>query len=251
MFDLTGKIALITGATGGIGQAIAKQMKDRGAKLILSGTRENVLNQMVKDLGDDVKSVVSNLQDKDSILSMAKDAEACHGKIDILVNNAGITIDGLLMRMKDEDWDTVINVNLTACMRLTRQVLRGMLKRRYGRIIFISSIVGYTGNAGQSNYSASKSGLIGLSKSLAAEVASRGITCNLVAPGFISTPMTDKLTEDQKNNIIKNIPVDRLGSPQDISAACVYLASEESSFITGTTLHVNGGMAMLWGHIKL
>ena len=245
MFDLSGKIALITGATGGIGQAIAKQMKDRGAKLILSGTRENVLNQMVKDLGDDVKSVVSNLQDKDSILSMAKDAEACHGKIDILVNNAGITIDGLLMRMKDEDWDTVINVNLTACMRLTRQVLRGMLKRRYGRIIFISSIVGYTGNAGQSNYSASKSGLIGLSKSLAAEVASRGITCNLVAPGFISTPMTDKLTEDQKNNIIKNIPVDRLGSPQDISAACVYLASEESSFITGTTLHVNGGMAML------
>lgn len=245
MFDLTGKIALITGATGGIGQAIAKQMKDRGAKLILSGTRENVLNQMVKDLGDDVKSVVSNLQDKDSILSMAKDAEACHGKIDILVNNAGITIDGLLMRMKDEDWDTVINVNLTACMRLTRQVLRGMLKRRYGRIIFISSIVGYTGNAGQSNYSASKSGLIGLSKSLAAEVASRGITCNLVAPGFISTPMTDKLTEDQKNNIIKNIPVDRLGSPQDISAACVYLASEESGFITGTTLHVNGGMAML------
>ena len=245
MFDLTGKIALITGATGGIGQAIAKQMKDRGAKLILSGTRENVLNQMVKDLGDDVKSVVSNLQDKDSIFSMAKDAEACHGKIDILVNNAGITIDGLLMRMKDEDWDTVINVNLTACMRLTRQVLRGMLKRRYGRIIFISSIVGYTGNAGQSNYSASKSGLIGLSKSLAAEVASRGITCNLVAPGFISTPMTDKLTEDQKNNIIKNIPVDRLGSPQDISAACVYLASEESSFITGTTLHVNGGMAML------
>ena len=245
MFDLTGKIALITGATGGIGQAIAKQMKDRGAKLILSGTRENVLNQMVKDLGDDVKSVVSNLQDKDSILSMAKDAEACHGKIDILVNNAGITIDGLLMRMKDDDWDTVINVNLTACMRLTRQVLRGMLKRRYGRIIFISSIVGYTGNAGQSNYSASKSGLIGLSKSLAAEVASRGITCNLVAPGFISTPMTDKLTEDQKNNIIKNIPVDRLGSPQDISAACVYLASEESSFITGTTLHVNGGMAML------
>ena len=245
MFDLTGKIALITGATGGIGQAIAKQMKDRGAKLILSGTRENVLNQMVKDLGDDVKSVVSNLQDKDSILSMAKDAESCHGKIDILVNNAGITIDGLLMRMKDEDWDTVINVNLTACMRLTRQVLRGMLKRRYGRIIFISSIVGYTGNAGQSNYSASKSGLIGLSKSLAAEVASRGITCNIVAPGFISTPMTDKLTEDQKNNIIKNIPVDRLGSPQDISAACVYLASEESSFITGTTLHVNGGMAML------
>lgn len=245
MFDLSGKIALITGATGGIGQAIAKQMKDRGAKLILSGTRENVLNQMVKDLGDDVKSVVSNLQDKDSILSMAKDAEACHGKIDILVNNAGITIDGLLMRMKDEDWDTVMNVNLSACMRLTRQVLRGMLKRRYGRIIFISSIVGYTGNAGQSNYSASKSGLIGLSKSLAAEVASRGITCNLVAPGFISTPMTDKLTEDQKNNIIKNIPVDRLGSPQDISAACVYLASEESSFITGTTLHVNGGMAML------
>jgi 3-oxoacyl-[acyl-carrier protein] reductase len=176
---------------------------------------------------------------------MAKKAEEYSGQVDILINNAGITIDSLLMRMKDEDWNKVINVNLTAAMRLTRQLLRGMIKRRYGRIIFISSIVGYTGNAGQSNYSASKSGLIGLTKSIAAEVASRGITCNLIAPGFISTPMTDKLTEEQKNNIIKNIPVDRLGQPEDISSACIYLASDQSSFVTGTTLHVNGGMGML------
>ena len=245
MFDLTGKIALITGATGGIGMAIAKEMKACGAKLILSGTKKNILDKLVTNLGNDVKGIVADIGDKDSIVSMAKEAENHFGGVDILVNNAGITIDGLLMRMKDEDWDNVININLTASMRLTRQILRGMLKRRYGRIIFISSIVGHTGNAGQSNYAASKSGLIGLTKSLAAEVASRGITCNLIAPGFIETPMTNKLTKEQTNSIIKNIPVDRLGQPEDISSACAYLASKESSFVTGTTLHVNGGMGML------
>ncbi|MDC0110506.1 3-oxoacyl-[acyl-carrier-protein] reductase [Alphaproteobacteria bacterium] len=245
MFDLTDKTALITGATGGIGMAIAKEMKERGAKLILSGTKKDILDKLVANLGKDVKGIIADIGNKDSIASMAKEAENYFGSVDILVNNAGITIDGLLMRMKDEDWDNVININLTASMRLTRQILRGMLKRRYGRVIFISSIVGHTGNAGQSNYAASKSGLIGLTKSLAAEVASRGITCNLIAPGFISTPMTDKLTEDQTNSIIKNIPVARLGQPEDISSACVYLASEESSFITGTTLHINGGMGML------
>ena len=204
-----------------------------------------MLDDLATDLGGDVEVIVANLDDKESIISMAKKAEEYSGQVDILINNAGITIDSLLMRMKDEDWNKVINVNLTAAMRLTRQLLRGMIKKRYGRIIFISSIVGYTGNAGQSNYSASKSGLIGLTKSIAAEVASRGITCNLIAPGFISTPMTDKLTEEQKNNIIKNIPVDRLGRPEDISSACIYLASDQSSFVTGTTLHVNGGMGML------
>ena len=245
MFNLTGKTALITGATGGIGMSIAKEMKTRGANLILSGTKKNILDELVSNLGDGVKGIVANLGDKDSIVLMAKEAEEYFGKVDILVNNAGITIDGLLMRMKDEDWDSVININLTASMRLTRQILRGMIKRRYGRIIFISSVVGYTGNAGQSNYAASKSGLIGLTKSIAAEVASRGITCNLIAPGFISTPMTDKLTEDQKIAIIKNIPVNRLGQPEDIASACIFLVSEEASFITGTTLHSNGGMGML------
>ena len=245
MFNLNGKTALITGASGGIGKSIAHKLKLSGAKLILSGTRKEVLDKTAADLGGDVEVIVANLEDKDSIISMSKKAEEYTGKIDVLINNAGITIDGLLMRMKDDDWDKVININLTASMRLTRQLLRGMIKRRYGRIIFISSIVGHTGNAGQSNYAASKSGLIGLTKSIAAEVAARGITCSLIAPGFISTPMTDKLTEEQKINIIKNIPVVRLGQPEDISAACLYLASDESSFVTGTTLHVNGGMGML------
>ena len=245
MFDLTGKVALITGATGGIGISIAKKMKLSGAKLILSGTKKEVLTKLEAELGHDVKSIVTDLGNKDDIISLAKEAEQFFGAIDILVNNAGITADGLLLRMKDEDWDRVIDINLSACMRLTRQVIRGMLKRKYGRVIFISSIVGHTGNAGQSNYAASKSALVGLTKSIAAEVASRGITCNLVAPGFISTPMTDKLSEDQKNNIIKNIPVDRLGDPDDISSGCLYLSSDEASFITGTTLHINGGMGMI------
>ena len=245
MFNLTGKVALITGATGGIGISIAKKMKLSGAKLILSGTKKEILSKLEAELGGDVKSIVTDLSNKDDIISLAKEAEQFFGTIDILVNNAGITADSLFLRMKDEDWDKVININLSASMRLTRQVIRGMLKRKYGRIIFISSIVGHTGNAGQSNYAASKSALVGLTKSIAAEVASRGITCNLVAPGFISTPMTDKLSEDQKNNIIKNIPVDRLGDPDDISSGCLYLSSEEASFVTGTTLHINGGMGMI------
>ena len=245
MFDLTGKVVLLTGATGGIGKSIAKRMKEKGAKLILSGTRQNILNELSSELGDDTKALATDLTSKESILSLATEAESFFGQIDILINNAGITADNLFMRMKDEDWENVININLTAAMRLTKQVIKGMIKNRYGRVIFISSVVGYTGNAGQTNYSASKSALVGLNKSLALEVASRSITCNLIAPGFISTPMTDKLSDEQKNNIVKNIPVNRLGLPDDISNACVYLASEEASYITGSTLHINGGMSMI------
>jgi len=245
MFDLNGKIVLITGATGGIGKSIARKMREKGAKLILSGTRQDVLNNIVSEFGNEAKGIVTDLNDKDDIISFADEAEKCFGQIDVLINNAGVTADNLFMRMKDEDWEKVININLTAAMRLTRQVIRGMIKKRFGRVIFISSVVGYTGNAGQTNYSASKSALVGLTKSLALEVASRGITCNLIAPGFISTPMTDKLSDDQKNNIVKNIPVNRLGMPDDISNACVYLASDEASFITGSTLHINGGMSMV------
>ncbi len=245
MFNLNGKVALITGATGGIGMSIARKMKQFGVKLILSGTKKNILADLSSELGGDVKTIVTDLSKKDDITFLAKEAEETFGKLDLLVNNAGITADTLFLRMKDEDWDRVIEINLSAAMRLTRQIIRGMLKRKHGRIIFISSIVGHTGNAGQSNYSASKSGLIGLTKSIALEVAGRGITCNLIAPGFISSPMTDKLTEDQKNNIIKNIPVNRLGNADDVSNGCVYLASDEASFITGTTLHINGGMGMI------
>ena len=219
-------------------------MKESRARLIISGTRKNVLDEIVTQLGSDTKSIVTNLSSKESILALANEAETIHGRIDILINNAGITADNLFLRMKDEDWDKVININLSASMRLTRQVIKGMLKRKYGRIIFISSIVGYTGNAGQSNYSASKSALVGLTKSIALEVASRGITCNLIAPGFISTPVTDKLTDEQKKKTIVNIPVNRLGEVEDISNGCVYLASDEASFLTGTTLHINGGMGM-------
>ncbi|MDB2584629.1 3-oxoacyl-[acyl-carrier-protein] reductase [Alphaproteobacteria bacterium] len=245
MFDLNGKVVLITGATGGIGKSIARKMREKGAKLILSGTRQDVLNNIVSEFGNEAKGIVTDLNDKDDIISLADEAEKCFGQIDVLINNAGVTADNLFMRMKDEDWEKVININLTAAMRLTRQVIRGMIKKRFGRVIFISSVVGYTGNAGQTNYSASKSALVGLTKSLALEVASRGITCNLIAPGFISTPMTDKLSDDQKNNIVKNIPVNRLGMPDDISNACVYLASDEASFITGSSLHINGGMSMV------
>ncbi len=245
MFDLTDKVVLITGATGGIGKSIASRMKNSGARIILSGTRKNILDDLSLELGDDTKAIVSDLSSKDSITSLAQEAESFFGRIDVLVNNAGITADTLFLRMKDEDWDKVINLNLTASMRLTRQVIKGMLKRRYGRIIFVSSIVGYTGNAGQTNYSASKSALVGLTKSIALEVAARGITCNLIAPGFISTPMTDKLTDEQKNKIIINIPVNRLGNPEDISNGCIYLASDEASFLTGSTLHINGGMSMI------
>ena len=245
MFELSDKVALITGASGGIGMSIVKKMKQCGAKLIISGTRQNVLNNLASELGNDVKTIITDLNNKDDVLNLAKEAEASFGHIDILINNAGITADNLFLRMKDDEWDQVINVNLSAPMRLTRQVIKGMLKRRYGRIIFISSVVGYSGNAGQSNYAASKSALVGFTKSIALEVASRGITCNLIAPGFISTPMTDKLSDDQKKNIVENIPVNRLGKVDDISNGCVYLASDEAGFITGTTLHINGGMSMI------
>ena len=245
MFELSDKVALITGASGGIGMSIVKKMKQCGAKLIISGTRQNVLNDLASELGNDVKTIKTDLNNKDDVLNLAKEAEASFGHIDILINNAGITADNLFLRMKDDEWDQVINVNLSAPMRLTRQVIKGMLKRRYGRVIFISSVVGYSGNAGQSNYAASKSALIGFTKSIALEVASRGITCNLIAPGFISTPMTDKLSDDQKKNIVENIPVNRLGKVDDISNGCVYLASDEAGFITGTTLHINGGMSMI------
>ena len=245
MFDIAGKVVLLTGATGGIGRSIAKKMKKKGARIILSGTRQNVLDELSSELGEDTKAIATDLTSKESILSLAKEAETIFGHIDVLINNAGITADNLFIRMKDEEWENVININLSASMRLTRQVIKGMLKRRYGRIIFISSIVGFTGNAGQSNYSASKSALSGLTKSVALEVAGRGITCNLIAPGFISTPMTDKLTDEQQNKIIVNIPANRLGKPEDISNGCIYLASDEASFITGTTLHINGGMSMI------
>ena len=245
MFELSDKVALITGASGGIGMSIVKKMKQCGAKLIISGTRQNVLNDLASELGNDVKTIITDLNNKDDVLNLAKEAEASFGHIDILINNAGISADNLFLRMKDDEWDQVINVNLSAPMRLTRQVIKGMLKRRYGRVIFISSVVGYSGNAGQSNYAASKSALVGFTKSIALEVASRGITCNLIAPGFISTPMTDKLSDDQKKNIVENIPVNRLGKVDDISNGCVYLASDEAGFITGTTLHINGGMSMI------
>ena len=245
MFDLTDKVVLLTGATGGIGKSVAKEMKKQGAKLILSGTKQNVLNSLSSELGDDTKTIVTDLSSKESIINLAQEAEACFGQIDVLINNAGITADNLFLRMKDEEWDNVININLSASMRLTRQVIKGMLKRKSGRIIFISSIVGYTGNPGQTNYSASKSALVGLTKSIALEVAARGITCNLIAPGFISTPMTDKLTDEQKSKIVVNIPVKRLGRVEDISNGCIFLSSDEASFITGTTLHINGGMSMI------
>ena len=245
MFKLTDKVALITGATGGIGMSIAKKMKQSGAKLILSGTRQNVLNDLASKLGNDVKTIATDLNSKDDILSLAQQAENSFGQIDILINNAGITADNLFLRMKDEEWDKVIDINLSAPVRLTKQIIRGMLKRRSGRVIFISSVVGYTGNAGQTNYAASKSALAGFTKSIALEVASRGITCNLIAPGFISTPMTDKLSDEQKKNIVSNIPLNRLGNVDDISNGCVYLASDEAGFITGTTLHINGGMSMI------
>ena len=245
MFTLTDKVALITGATGGIGMSIAKKMKQSGAKLILSGTRQNVLNDLASELGNDVKIIASDLSTRQNILNLAQQAEDSFGQIDILINNAGITADNLFLRMKDEEWDKVIDINLSAPVRLTRQIIRGMLKRKSGRVIFISSIVGYTGNAGQTNYAASKSALAGFTKSISLEVASRGITCNLIAPGFISTPMTDKLSDEQKKNIVANIPLNRLGNADDISNGCVYLASDEAGFITGTTLHINGGMSMI------
>lgn len=246
MFDLTGKTALVTGATGGIGADIAKTLHKAGAQVILSGTRENVLSELAGELTDRVHVIPAKLDDAESLEHLAKKSEEiAGGSLPILVNNAGITKDTLMMRMSDEDWASVMDINLTSVFRLTRALLRGMMKARYGRIINITSIVGVTGNPGQVNYCASKAGMIGMSKALAQEVGSRGITVNCVAPGFIETPMTDKLNEDQKKALLTRIPVGEMGLPSDISAACLYLASGEARYITGQTIHVNGGMAMI------
>ncbi|MBP6876390.1 MAG: 3-oxoacyl-[acyl-carrier-protein] reductase [Phenylobacterium sp.] len=246
MFDLTGKTALVTGATGGIGGEIAKALHAAGATVVLSGTREAVLQDLAQQLGGRTFAVPANLADAESVDSLlARAEEAAGAGIDILVANAGITRDGLLMRMKDEDWEAVVKVNLESYFRLSRSAMRGMMKRRHGRIIGITSVVGVMGNPGQSNYAASKAGMIGFSKALAQEVASRGITVNCVAPGFIESPMTDALNEQQKAQIMGTIPAGRLGAGAEVAAACVYLASDEAAYMTGQTLHVNGGMAMI------
>ena len=245
MFDLTGKVALVTGASGGIGGGIAKALHAQGATVVLSGTRADALEALKSELGARAHAAVCNLADPQSLDALAKTAEAAAGPVDILVNNAGITRDNLFIRMKDEEWDQVIAVDLTAAFRLSRAVLRGMMKKRWGRIISITSVVGITGNAGQANYVAAKAGLVGMTKSLAWEVASRNITVNCVAPGMVATPMTDALTEDQKDVLFRRIPAGRLGSPDDIASAVVYLASDEAGYVTGQTLHANGGMAMI------
>jgi 3-oxoacyl-[acyl-carrier protein] reductase len=246
MFDLTGKTALVTGASGGIGGAIAKALHGQGASVVLSGTRAEALEAVKAELGARAFSATCNLGDKESVEALVKTAEAAAGApIDILVNNAGITRDNLFMRMKDAEWDDVIAVNLTAAFRLSRAVLRGMMKKRWGRIIQITSVVGETGNPGQGNYAAAKAGLIGMSKSLAAEVASRNITVNAVSPGFIATPMTDALTDAQKAQISERIPAGRMGLPGEIAAAVVYLASDEAAYVTGETIQINGGMSMI------
>jgi 3-oxoacyl-[acyl-carrier protein] reductase len=246
MFDLTGKTALITGASGGIGGAIAKALHGQGAGVVLSGTRVEALEALKNELGARAFIAQANLSDTASVEALPKAAEQAAGAgIDILVNNAGITKDNLFMRMKDEEWDQVIAVNLTAAFRLSRAVLRGMMKKRWGRIIQITSVVGATGNPGQGNYAAAKAGLVGMTKSLAAEVASRNITVNAVAPGFIQTAMTDVLTDQQKEMISQRIPAGRMGWPAEIAAAVTYLASQEAAYVTGETIHVNGGMAMI------
>jgi 3-oxoacyl-[acyl-carrier protein] reductase len=245
MFDLTGKAALVTGATGGIGAALAAALHRQGAVVALSGTRKDVLDGLAGRLGSRVHVLPCNLASKDEVEALVPSAEGAMGRLDILVNNAGVTRDNLFLRMKDEEWESVIAVNLTAGFRLARAALKGMMKRRFGRIIGITSVVGVTGNAGQGNYAASKAGMIGMSKSLAAEVASRSITVNCVAPGFIASPMTDALNDKQREAILENIPAGRLGSGEEIAAAVIYLASDEAAYVTGQTLHVNGGMAMI------
>jgi len=245
MFDLTGKRALVTGASGGIGGAIAKALYDQGADVALSGTRKEALDSLKAELGERAHVTPCDLGAADGPAELVKNASAAMGGIDILVNNAGLTRDTLALRMKDEDWQSVIDVNLTAAFRLSRACLKGMMKARWGRIVSITSIVGVTGNAGQANYAASKAGLIGMSKSLAQEIASRGVTVNCLAPGFIETPMTDILGDDQKQALLTAIPNGQLGQPQDIASGVVYLVSDEAAYVTGQTLHVNGGMAMI------
>jgi 3-oxoacyl-[acyl-carrier protein] reductase len=246
MFDLTGKTALVTGATGGLGSAIARALHAQGAHVVLSGTREAVLQQLAGELGERTSAVAANLSDPAAVDGLVEAAEAAAGApVDILIANAGITKDGLLLRMKDEDWEAVIKVNLESYFRLSRAATKGMMRRRHGRIIGITSVVGVMGNPGQANYAASKAGMIGFSKSLAQEVATRGITVNCVAPGFIESPMTDALNDQQKAQILSTIPSGKLGQGSDVAAACVFLASDEAGYVTGQTLHVNGGMAMI------
>ena len=245
MFDLSGKTALVTGASGGIGGAIAKALHAQGAVVGLSGTRREALEKVAAELGARAHVLPTDLGDPAATEALAKDAEAAMGKLDILINNAGLTRDNIAMRMKDEEWQKVLDVNLTAGFRLARAAMRGMMKRRFGRIIGITSIVGVTGNPGQANYAAAKAGMIGMTKALAQELASRSITVNCVAPGFIETPMTDALTADQKARILPAVPAGRLGTPAEIAAAVVFLASDEAAYVTGQTIHVNGGMAMI------
>ncbi|MFZ5675158.1 MAG: 3-oxoacyl-[acyl-carrier-protein] reductase [Pseudomonadota bacterium] len=245
MFDLTGKTALVTGATGGIGAAIARILHRQGATVAISGTRAEVLEALKAELGERVHVLPCNLGNAEEVEKLVPAAETAMGSLDILVNNAGITRDGLAMRMKDDDWAQVLDVNLTASFRLSRAAMRGMMKRRYGRIIGITSVVGVTGNAGQANYAASKAGMIGMTKALAQELASRNVTVNCIAPGFIATPMTDALNDKQKEAIIAKVPAGRLGTSDDVAAAALYLASAEAAYMTGQTLHVNGGMAMI------
>ncbi len=244
MFDLSGKTALVTGASGGLGQSIARTLHAAGATVGLHGTREAPLRELAAELGDRTHVLLADLGDPEATAGLVKAAEAAMGSVAILVNNAGITRDGLLMRMSDDDWDRVIALNLSAAARLSRGVMRGMMKARWGRIVSISSVIGATGNAGQANYAAAKAGLAGLTKSIAYEVATRGITANCVAPGFIETAMTGALTEDQQKGVLAKVAMGRMGTPAEVAAAVLYLASEEAGYVTGATLHVNGGMAM-------
>jgi 3-oxoacyl-[acyl-carrier protein] reductase len=245
MFNLDGKTALITGATGGIGSAIARALHSQGAELILSGTRQGSLDELAHELSDRAHPIAADLSDKSSIDSLIKQiSDISTDGVDIVINNAGIVRDNLLVRMKDEEWNQVLDINLFAGYKLTQGLMRGMMKRRWGRIIGISSVVGTTGNPGQANYAAAKAGMIGFSKALAQEVATRGITVNVIAPGMIQTAMTDDLNEDQSARLLSTIPLGRLGSPEEIAASVIYLASDEAAYVTGVTLHVNGGMAM-------
>jgi 3-oxoacyl-[acyl-carrier protein] reductase len=245
MFDLSGQTALVTGASGGIGGAIARALHSQGAQVMVAGTRREVLRTLANELGQDTHIGLADLVDPAAADRLVKDAEAAMGRIDILVNNAGITRDALALRMDDESWRAVIEINLTAAFRLTRAALRGMIRRRHGRVIGVTSVVAFTGNAGQANYAAAKAAMIGMSKSIAAEVAGRGITVNCIAPGAIATAMTEKLTAEQRARLLGAIPAGRFGAPEDVAAAVIFLASPEAGYVTGHTLHVNGGMAMV------